>query len=262
MATTITDEELFQYDMLKTLDSTSNTGGTLFLHDGKVYKLFFNDFSKQIEYLKSIPRHPHVLPILEELIPEWESDFKSGYCTEYKENAKTFFESFNDHLPYVEKEKYIKQIFSAIQFLHQYFVIGDIHGDNFFIHEGNAYVYDLEYARKLSDKKRAIKCKYSVSPLERFYATTYTDLIKTYIECYSFLLEKDLSYFIQFMGYKKFASILLNTPLPKEMLHFLQNSLQMLKERKCIEEMYQPDMYMNEEILNAKKELKKTLERL
>ena len=261
MKISITDLELMNYSILKNGNSF-NTGGTLFLKDDIVYKLFFKDFSKQIEYLMSLPKHPHVLNIKDQLIPEWESDFQSGYTMEYKENAHTFMESFGHKMSYQEKEKYIYQIFDAIKFLHQYIVIGDIHGDNFFIHEGNAYVYDLDYSKKLSDRKKVIKSKYYINFFERYHASIIDDIIKTYIESYALLFEIDLSYYIRCFGYKRLCEALLNAPLPKEMLTFLKDSLVMMKNNHLIKEAYVPQQYLNEGLLNAEKELKKSLENL
>lgn len=163
MAVPITDEELLSYSMLPIQEKTLNSSGTLYVHNGYVYKMFFRDFSKRIVYLLSLPKHLNVLLPEEEIKPEWLSDFQSGYIIEYKEKAKTFFEAFADHLSFEEKSKYIKQIFSGLEHLHQFIVLGDIHGDNFLISEQNAFLCDLDYYRKLDEKRKPFKCKYSVS---------------------------------------------------------------------------------------------------
>lgn len=262
MAIPITDEELLSYSMLPIHEKTLNSSGTLYIHNGYVYKMFFNDFSKRILYLLSLPKHPHVLLPEEEIKPEWLSDFKSGYTIEYKEKAKTFFETFGDHLSFEEKSKYIKQIFSGLEHLHQFIILGDIHGDNFLISEQNAFLCDLDYYRKLEEKGKPFKCKYSISKQEKRRQTTYTDVIKTYIESYSFLFEEDLSFYIKVIGYKKLCEILLTAPMPKEMLEFLNLSLIMLKEKRLLENMYEPNRFITPNILDSKKELKLVLDKL
>ncbi len=253
----LTDEEILKSPLLKINHGIANGSGNLFLKDNYVYKLFYKDFKDQLNYLKDLPKHPNVLPVIDTLSFEAMSDFQSGYITEYKENAKTFFECFNCQLSYQEKEFYIKQILEAITFLHQYLIIGDIHGDNFFIHNKKAYIYDLDYSRPLNSKRKPTKCKYYVSHSEKRYSTLYTDMIKTYIEFYSFLFEYDISYYIRILDYKKICNLLLNTPLPKEMHTFFKTSLMMLKEKKLPNTIYQTDNFINENILNAEKELKK-----
>lgn len=262
MAIRVTDDELLSYSLLPVHEKTLNSSGTLYIHNGYVYKMFFRDFSKRIEYLLSLPTHPNVLLPDEEIEPEWLSDFKSGYITEYKENAKTFFEAFGDHLSFEEKSKYIGQIFNGLKHLHQFIVLGDIHGDNFLISNQNAFLCDLDYYRKLEEKRKSYKCKYYISRKEKKQSSIYTDVIKTYIESYSFLFEEDLSSYIRIIGYKKFCKILLNTPLPKELLEFLNLSLVMLKEKRLLENMYEPNRFIAPNVLDSKKELKLTLDNL
>lgn len=262
MAIFITDDELLSYSLLNVDENTSNNSGTLYVHDGKVYKLFSQDYSERIHYLQSISTHPHILPILEEIKLEWSSDFQSGYITEYKENAKTFFKLFTEHLEYDEKEKYIYQIFSALKHLHQFIILGDIHGDNLFVHEGKAYIYDLDFYRKVDEKGKFFKNRYHVSKIERKRATKYTDMIKMYIESYSLILEEDLSSFIQQFGYKNFCRFLLNISIPKEMLEFINLSLKMLKEKRLLEEIYNPDYFIDENILEYKEQVARHLKNL
>lgn len=262
MARYVTDEELLTYSMLTVCEDTLNNSGTLFVHDGYVYKMFYNDFSKRINYLFSLPSHPNVLIPTEEAQPEWLSDYKSGYIMEYKENAYTFLESFGKNLSFLEKFNYIEQIFSGLKYLHQFIILGDIHGDNFLIENQRAYICDLDYFRKLEEKLKPFKCKYYVSKQEKKKQTEYTDVIKTYIESYSFIFEEDFSIYIKKIGYQKFCKLLLKTHLPKEMLEFLNLSLIMLKEKRLLENMYEPNRFIKPELLESKKELKLTLDHL
>ncbi len=262
MAIFMKDDELLSYSLLNINTKTANTSGTLFVRNDKVFKIFWQDYSERIHYLRTLPPHPSVLPILEEIQFEWNSDFHSGYITEYKKNAKTFLELFVCHLEYQEKERYIKQVFSALKHLHQFIVLGDIHGDNFFAHEGKAYIYDLDFYRKVDEKGKIFKNKYHVAKVERKKATKYTDLIKTYIESYSLLLEEDLSSYILQLGYKNFCHFLMQLPLPKEIIEFINLSLKMIKEKRLFEDMYNPNYFINENILEYKEQVARQLRNL
>lgn len=93
-----------------------------------------------------------------------------------------------DCLSYEEKLKYIKQLFSALQYLHNYIVIGDIHADNLIISNGKAYIIDLDDARKKGNPK-IVWYAYYVKPFEFVSTSIYTDITKLYLESLSFILD-------------------------------------------------------------------------
>lgn len=255
MAIFLTDKELVTYPMLKLENNTLNSGGTLYLQNNLVYKMLGQNYRERLEYLKNLPPHPNVLPIIDTIVPEFDSEYQSGYITEYKENAKTWFSCFGDNLEFKEKNKYIEETFSALKHLHQFIIIGDIHGDNIFIHNNKAYIFDLDYFHKLNKREKPFKSKYYVSKKEIKKPTIVTDVIKAYIESYSFIFEIDLSMYIRLIGYKKFCKLLLECTLPKEVLEFLKISLKILNRKQVNEEIYISNNFIKEDLLEKKDEL-------
>ncbi len=250
----LTNEELNNFSKLKMKPHTLNTSGTLFLHEDKVYKLFLKDISASLLYLKNIPFHKNILPIEDIVLFEDSCPYKSGYVMSYKMNAKTFCECYSSHLSYPEKVHYIQQMFQALHHIHHYIVLGDIHGDNMFIHEHKAYLYDLDSYQKPNTKSKS-PCKYYITKQEKKKKSTYTDLIKLYLESYFFFLEEDFSHYINLYGYYDFAKILLSCHPPKEMENWIFKSFSLLENKKVREEDYIPDAYFTEEIVELKRKV-------
>ena len=130
MALRITDKDIIEAPIV-------NKSGNAFLINNKLYYLFCRDFSERLNYLHALESHPNVLSF-ETVIPELESDYKSGYAIEYKSDLKTYMEAYSEHLSYEKKEKYNVQIMDALKHLHKNIVLGDINGDRFLIDSENA----------------------------------------------------------------------------------------------------------------------------
>lgn len=253
MAVYVTDEELNTYRML--VKDTSNHSGDFYIYDRFLYKALREDIQDRILFLKEMPKHKHVISILDELHFEWDSDYKSGYIMEYKEDAKTFKEAYKEHYDFNKKMYFIKQIFSALEFLNQFIIVGDLHSDNFLIYQNNAFITDLEHFRKLNEKRQKFMVKYKISEQASKEQSLYSNVTKMFIESYSFLLEIDLSRLIRLFGYKRFCNLFMEFNLPKEMLEFLKTSLAMMKEKRLFKDMYIPERFITPDVLEIKKEL-------
>lgn len=254
-----------QYDDLIKMNSLyhgKHYNGELFIENNNtLIKAIEKNINNRIDYLISIPEHNNVIkPIERGKIIYSTKDisipfYKSAYRMPLLPNAHSLYFLYRDHLPYEKKLKYIKQLFSALQYLHHYIVIGDIHSTNLMISNGKAYIIDLDDARKKSVLK-IVRSAYYVKPFEFITPSIYTDIAKMYLESLAFILEIEFQNFIKQFGYQCFWHTITSCNLPKEVMEFLllcknPNQLKILGENA-----YHFENFINPTILNNKKELK------
>lgn len=256
------------YDDLVKMETLNRGGqnGELFIDKNMLIKVSENDVNKMIKYLISIPEHPHVVKPLEHGKIIYSSKnvytpiYKSAYKMPFLPDAKplSFLAQFCD-IPYEEKVEYIKQLFSALQFLHQYLVIGDIHANNLIVSNGKVYIIDLDDAKK-KGKSKAINCLYYVDPFEWINASIYTDVTKLYLESLSFILEISFQNYIGNYGYRYFWNILTSCHLPKEVMEFLLLCKHPHHLKTLGQDAYRFENFIHPSILKNEKKLKLTLQ--
>lgn len=247
---------------LNTLYSGKHENGELFIENNQtLIKATENNINSMVDYLISIPKHENVIkPIERGKITYSEKDinipnYKSAYKMSLLPNAHSLYFLYQDHLPYEKKMKYIRQLFSALQYLHQYIVIGDIHAKNLMVSNGKAYIIDLDGARKKGYPK-IIWSAYYVKPFEFITSSIYTDILKMYLECLAFILEIEFQNFINQFGYQYFWCKITSCNLPKEIMEFLLLSKNPKHLNLLGEEAYHFENFINPTILEYKKELR------
>lgn len=261
------------------------------LDEDTLIKFFEEDIRKRIDYLLTIPKHDHViLPNEAVEISSIISDYHSGYTVDYKKDALSFntilsckaftqtvkevydqvenavpFEQFlasaksememNDiviqNYSFDEITTFAKDLREALQHLHQYIILGDIHSDNILISDGKAYLNDVDEAKKINEMK-SIASPYYINNHGSFFQTKTTDVIKLYIECLSLLTTIDFAQWIRRVGYKNFAKIMLDMDLPREVLDFLKMSLKLQNSKVPPEEAYHIEEFLHPEMVQKR----------
>lgn len=175
-----------------------NNGGSLYLEDGYLYKVY-NEISyfreekeRNIKFLmnNSIPNTPKIYKML------YKNNEFNGYVMEYIEGAMTFRESLNKNIDFMDKVSAIKDIYKSLKTLHSYNIcIGDIHLSNFLYKDGHGYLIDLDEIRYPEDYfkfRERYLVKESIKSVPSKQASFITDNIKVCICCLSFLYNIDL----------------------------------------------------------------------
>lgn len=175
-----------------------NNGGSLYLEDGYLYKVydeisyFRDEKERNIKFLmsNSIPNTPKIYKML------YKNNEFNGYVMEYIEGAMTFRESLNKNIDFMDKVSAIKDIYKSLKTLHSYNIcIGDIHLSNFLYKDGHGYVIDLDEIRYPEDNfkfRERYLVKESIKSVPSKQASFITDNIKVCICCLSFLYNIDL----------------------------------------------------------------------
>lgn len=175
-----------------------NNGGSLYLEDGYLYKVydeisyFREEKERNIKFLmsNSIPNTPKIYKML------YKNNEFNGYVMEYIEGAMTFRESLNKNVDFMDKVSAIKDIYKSLKTLHSYNIcIGDIHLSNFLYKDGHGYVIDLDEIRYPEDYfkfRERYLVKESIKSVPSKQASFITDNIKVCICCLSFLYNIDL----------------------------------------------------------------------
>lgn len=255
---------IMDYEVLKklpTLDTTYHSNGEIYVESSeKLVKICDDNNFEIVKFLVSLPEHEHVIKPSELGVVLYSKDFDERksytnccYRMNFLNNAKTILSLYKSSISYEDKMIYARQLFSALQFLHQYIVVGDIHSENILISDGKAYMIDLDDSRRLKEFKQ-IECQCYINFLRSFGNTKYTDIIKMYLECLSFILGINFSSFITKYGYDEFYKIITSYHLPKEVLEFFKVS-DSNKFKKLGDEAYNIERFMTPDIL----ELKRTL---
>ena len=175
-----------------------NNGGSLYLEDGYLYKVY-NEISyfreekeRNIKFLmgNSIPNTPKIYKML------YKNNEFNGYVMEYIEGAMTFRESLNKNIDFMDKVSAIKDIYKSLKTLHSYNIcIGDIHLSNFLYKDGHGYLIDLDEIRYPEDNfkfRERYLVKENIKSVPSKQASFITDNIKVCICCLSFLYGLDL----------------------------------------------------------------------
>lgn len=175
-----------------------NNGGSLYLEDGYLYKVydeisyFTEEKERNIKFLmnNSIPNTPKIYKML------YKNNEFNGYVMEYIEGSMTFRESLNKNIDFMDKASAIKDIYKSLKTLHSYNIcIGDIHLSNFLYKDGHGYVIDLDEIRYPEDNfkfRERYLVKESIKSVPSKQASFITDNIKFCICCLSFLYNIDL----------------------------------------------------------------------
>lgn len=175
-----------------------NNGGSLYLEDGYLYKVydeisyFREEKERNIKFLmnNSIPNTPKIYKML------YKNNEFNGYVMEYIEGSMTFRESLNKNIDFMDKVSAIKDIYKSLKTLHSYGIcIGDIHLFNFLYKDGHGYVIDLDEIRYPEDNfkfRERYLVKESIKSVPSKQASFITDNIKVCICCLSFLYNIDL----------------------------------------------------------------------
>ena len=175
-----------------------NNGGSLYLEDGYLYKVyneisyFRDEKERNIKFLmnNSIPNTPKIYKML------YKNNEFNGYIMEYIEGTITFRESLNRNIDFMDKVSAIKDIYKSLKTLHSYNIcIGDIHLSNFLYKDGHGYLIDLDEIRYPEDNfkfRERYLVKESIKSVPSKQASYITDNIKVCICCLSFLYNIDL----------------------------------------------------------------------
>lgn len=175
-----------------------NNGGSLYLEDGYLYKVyneisyFRDEKERNIKFLmnNSIPNTPKIYKML------YKNNEFNGYIMEYIEGTITFRESLNRNIDFMDKVSAIKDIYKSLKTLHSYNIcIGDIHLSNFLYKDGHGYLIDLDEIRYPEDNfkfRERYLVKESIKSVPSKQASFITDNIKVCICCLSFLYNIDL----------------------------------------------------------------------
>lgn len=175
-----------------------NNGGSLYLEDGYLYKVydeisyFREEKERNIKFLmnNSIPNTPKIYKML------YKNNEFNGYVMEYMEGSMTFRESLNKNIDFMDKVSAIKDIYKSLKTLHSYNIcIGDIHLSNFLYKDGHGYVIDLDEIRYPEDNfkfRERYLVKENIKSVPSKQASFITDNIKVCICCLSFLYNIDL----------------------------------------------------------------------
>ena len=175
-----------------------NNGGSLYLEDGYLYKVydeisyFRDEKERNIKFLmnNSIPNTPKIYKML------YKNNEFNGYVMEYIEEAMTFRDGMKQEISFSDKIKAILDVYETLKVLHGYNIcIGDIHLSNFLYKNGHGYVIDLDEIRYPEDNFRFRErylVKESIKSVPSKQASFITDNIKFCICCLSFLYNIDL----------------------------------------------------------------------
>ena len=175
-----------------------NNGGSLYLEDGYLYKVyneisyFRDEKERNIKFLmnNSIPNTPKIYKML------YKNNEFNGYIMEYIEGTITFRESLNRNIDFMDKVSAIKDIYKSLKTLHSYNIcIWDIHLSNFLYKDGHGYLIDLDEIRYPEDNfkfRERYLVKESIKSVPSKQASFITDNIKVCICCLSFLYNIDL----------------------------------------------------------------------
>ena len=175
-----------------------NNGGSLYLEDGYLYKVydeisyFREEKERNIKFLmsNSIPNTPKIYKML------YKNNEFNGYVMEYIEGAMTFRDGMKQEISFSDKIKAILDVYKTLKVLHSYNIcIGDIHLSNFLYKDGHGYVIDLDEIRYPEDNfkfRERYLVKESIKSVPSKQASFITDNIKVCICCLSFLYNIDL----------------------------------------------------------------------
>ena len=175
-----------------------NNGGSLYLEDGYLYKVydeisyFRDEKERNIKFLmsNSIPNTPKIYKML------YKNNEFNGYVMEYIEGSMTFRDGMKQEISFSDKIKAILDVYETLKVLHSYNIcIGDIHLSNFLYKDGHGYVIDLDEIRYPEDNfkfRERYLVKESIKSVPSKQASFITDNIKVCICCLSFLYNIDL----------------------------------------------------------------------
>ena len=175
-----------------------NNGGSLYLEDGYLYKVydevsyFRDEKERNIKFLMNngIPNTPKIYKML------YKNNEFNGYVMEYIEGAMTFRDGMKEEISFSDKIKAILDVYETLKVLHSYNIcIGDIHLSNFLYKDGHGYVIDLDEIRYPEDNfkfRERYLVKESIKRVPSKQASFITDNIKVCICCLSFLYNIDL----------------------------------------------------------------------
>lgn len=180
------------------INKNYNNGGSLYLEDGYLYKVydeisyFREEKERNIKFLmsNSIPNTPKIYKML------YKNNEFNGYVMEYIEGAMTFRDGMKQEISFSDKIKAILDVYETLKVLHSYNIcIGDIHLSNFLYKDGHGYVIDLDEIRYPEDYfkfRERYLVKESIKSVPSKQASFITDNIKVCICCLSFLYNIDL----------------------------------------------------------------------
>lgn len=175
-----------------------NNGGSLYLEDGYLYKVydeisyFRDEKERNIKFLmnNSIPNTPKIYKML------YKNNEFNGYVMEYIEGSMTFRDGMKQEISFSDKIKAILDVYETLKVLHSYNIcIGDIHLSNFLYKDGHGYVIDLDEIRYPEDNfkfRERYLVKESIKSVPSKQVSFITDNIKVCICCLSFLYNIDL----------------------------------------------------------------------
>lgn len=175
-----------------------NNGGSLYLEDGYLYKVydevsyFRDEKERNIKFLmnNSVPNTPKIYKML------YKNNEFNGYIMEYIEESMTFREGMKQEINFSDKIKAILDVYETLKVLHSYNIcIGDIHLSNFLYKDGHGYLIDLDEIRYPEDNfkfRERYLVKESIKSVPSKQASFITDNIKFCICCLSFLYNIDL----------------------------------------------------------------------
>ncbi len=175
-----------------------NNGGSLYLEDGYLYKVydeisyFRDEKERNIKFLmnNSIPNTPKIYKML------YKNNEFNGYIMEYIEGAMTFRDGMKQEISFSDKIKAILDVYETLKVLHSYNIcIGDIHLSNFLYKDGHGYVIDSDEIRYPEDNfkfRERYLVKENIKSVPSKQASFITDNIKVCICCLSFLYNIDL----------------------------------------------------------------------
>lgn len=175
-----------------------NNGGSLYLEDGYLYKVydeisyFRDEKERNIKFLmnNSIPNTPKIYKML------YKNNEFNGYVMDYIEGSMTFRDGMKQEISFSDKIKAILDVYETLKVLHSYNIcIGDIHLSNFLYKDGHGYVIDLDEIRYPEDNfkfRERYLVKESIKSVPSKQASFITDNIKVCICCLSFLYNIDL----------------------------------------------------------------------
>jgi serine/threonine protein kinase len=257
MAIYLSNEEIKNLKPLEKDTLLMNNYSIYIKDNDTLYKFLDEKNDSYIKYLISLPNHPNIIKPQEIIyFKEKNKDYKFGYEMPYLKNARDFLETYKLHLSYEKKLKYCLEVFNALEYLHQFIVLGDIHSENILISNDTAYLIDLDYSKKIFEVLKMMKCLYH---LNNSLENKYTDIIKLYIECLSLILEINLSKFFKIYTYKGLSYVLNRFQLPQEIADFLEISQNKKAFKDLGNEAYKFENFMNPDVLNLKKDINTAL---
>ena len=175
-----------------------NNGGSLYLEDGYLYKVydeisyFRDEKERNIKFLmnNSIPNTPKIYKML------YKNNEFNGYVMDYIKGAMTFRDGMKQEISFSDKIKAILDVYETLKVLHSYNIcIGDIHLSNFLYKDGHGYVIDSDEIRYPEDNfkfRERYLVKENIKSVPSKQASFITDNIKVCICCLSFLYNIDL----------------------------------------------------------------------